>query len=179
MNIKLSTSLLTLTIATSLVSINSTPAFAQTVNGSDNGNNIPAITNVVTAIQSITLTVTPQVQAAINNLVNNLSTTSPTILAAISGGPTAPLLAALIPPGAGINPGGTAALAAAEAVAAAQGMVVNGVVNPVQVNNAIAAFNAYVQALVAEVGGARALQIITNTPGSLRSVLAALVDAGQ
>jgi hypothetical protein len=114
MNIKFSASLLTLSLATSFGSIDITPAFADAANGaSDVGNNTSSITNVVNSVQSqgSQPSLSPEIQSAINKIINKLEK-SPTILAAISGGSTAPLLVALLPPDAGIDPNGKTTIAA-------------------------------------------------------------------
>jgi hypothetical protein len=186
MNIKLSASLLALTVATSLVSSNITPAFAQAVNQSDNGNNTATISSIATSVQAGTTNVQvvpPAVQLALNSVVAPATTAiSSVTLAAISGGDAAALVAA---PAAISN--STVAVAAATATARAAAtlaaeaktMVVNGAVNPAQVNKTIAAFNAYVTALVAQVGGPAALAIINaQGTGGLRPALVALSAAG-
>lgn len=175
-------SFLALSVATSLGSIGINPAFAGFDNGSDNGNNTASIASVANSVQSSsTFTVTPAVQAALNNIIASLPASTLAAINTPAGAAT--LLTVLVPSGlAGANtPAGAATVAAAEkAIAAVQGIIgANGAVNPVQVNNAIAAFNAYVEALVAEVGGTKALKIITNAPGSLRAVLVALSEAGN
>jgi hypothetical protein len=181
MNIKLSASILGLGILTSLTLVNINPVAAQNNSGSDNGNNINAIS--FPTIVPPSPVVPPVVGNAIQAQAGVLSPAAvpPSISQALTGNPVA-LIAALTPPPTSILPNAPAGAGAAVTEAAANlaksldGLIVTGFVNASRLNGAVSAFNDYVAKLVAAVGGTEAVAIMSKQT-ELRTALTTLVNA--
>jgi hypothetical protein len=167
MNLKISSSLLALGTFTSAILLSITPVSAQKGNGSNNGNG----SNTTNAIQFLTATITANVLAAVNTALAQILAANPLALANATSG--------LVPAGASASL--VAAAADLQQLVAGFGA---GNVSVPQLNKAIAAYNTYVEALVASLGGADAVAFLsssgadkaldsTNTPG-VRGLLLAL-----
>jgi hypothetical protein len=165
MNLKISASLLALGTLTSAVLLGTTPVSAQTGNGSDVGNNVQFLINQVQTFAPSSIT--PPIQAALTTFSQsvNPNSVSPAVFSALSGGSPAPLAAALIPTGVTAN--GPTATSAADLAASLNGVRdAGGNINAQKASIAVGKYNAYVAALVAEVGGDKAIASIADAQKS-------------
>jgi hypothetical protein len=176
MNIKLSASMLGLSVLTSLTLVNINPVAAQNSNGSVNG--FPPISFPTVVSPAGVTTIAPAVVTSINTAISNgtipaASITALSNITSLSLTPPPAVISPTAPPGASA----AVSAAAVELAKALNGLVVNGVVNAPGVNAAASAYNEYVAKLVAAVGGTEATAILTKD-ASVKNTLTALIKAG-
>jgi hypothetical protein len=169
MNIRLSASMIGLSIFTSLTLVSINPANAQKNNGSDNGNN----THSISPCSCDHSHVTPVVKEAIKSVVipDSVKPIFSTTLSTQEALRILPQI--LIPP----NTSNVVLSESFNAIATSiNGLIVDGNINLYQLRKAVAAYNKYVEELVKSVGGDEATAIIKKN-SDLKNTLAALVDA--
>lgn len=177
---KISSYLLGMGAVASLVAINITPAHAQSVNGSDNGNIFNSVTG--TGGGGVRGGGEPsyeaQSQSAVNQFSQSLNANSVGDAATfdvINGAAPAPLVAALLP--SGVPADGATGKAATNLANTVQGMrASNGNISATKLNASVGAYNDYIKAYVGEVGPDKALANAPSGQKALQGLLGQLVQ---
>lgn len=181
---KISSLVLGLGAAASVVTLNLAAANAQVGNGSDAGNIFTSVVNTGTAGVTGTgyRSAYPAAsQSAVNQFSQSLSASSigdQATFDTINGSSPAPLAAALLPTGVAAD--GATGRAAANLANAVQGMrASNGDIDATKLNAAVPAYNSYVSALVGEVGPDKAVADAPAAQKSLQGLLSQLVQVAN
>jgi hypothetical protein len=180
---KISSYLLGLGAVASLVTLNLTPANAQTGNGSDNGNTFTSITNTGGggAIGGGEPSYASQSQTAVNQLSQSLTANSvgdATTFDTINGAAPAPLAAALLP--SGVAADGATGKAATTLASTVQGMrSSNGNINATKLNASVTAYNDYVKVMVSEIGPDKAVTSAPTAQKALQGLLGQLIQTAN
>jgi hypothetical protein len=180
---KISSYLLGVGAATTLVVLNFTPVNAQVGNGSDNGNTFNSITNTGGGgiVGSGEPSYEAQSQSAVNQFSQSLTANSVGDAATfdvINGAAPAPLVAALLP--SGVPADGATGKAATNLANTVQGMRSgNGNISATKLNASVGAYNDYVKAYVGEVGPEKALSNAPAGQKALQGLLGQLLQVAN
>lgn len=177
---KISSYLLGMGALASAVTLNLSPANAQSFNGSDNGNIFNSVTG--TGGGGVSGSGEPSYEAQSQNAVNQFSQSltansvgDAATFDVINGAAPAPLVAALLPTG--VPADGATGKAATTLASAVQGMRSgNGNINATKLNASVGAYNDYVKAYVGEVGPEKALANAPAGQKALQGLLGQLVQ---
>jgi hypothetical protein len=179
MNNKISSSWFGLGVFTGAVLCNLTPVSAQIDGGNDNGSGRESITAPLAGRRQTTYA--SQSQNAVNQFSKSLTANSvgdPATFDVINGGAPAPLVAALLPSGVGVD--GETGRAASSLATTIQGMRSgDGKIDAVKLNASVGAFNRYVKALVGEIGPERAVAAAPVGQKALQGLLNQLLQVAN
>jgi hypothetical protein len=180
---KISSYLLGMSALASVVAFNLTPANAQLINGSDNGNTFTSIVNTGGGgvVGGGEPSYADQSQSAVNQFSQSLTANSigdQATFDTINGGASAPLVAALLP--SGVPADGATGKAATTLASTVQGMRTgNGNISATKLNAAVPAYNEYVKALVSELGPEKAVATAPAGQKALQGLLSQLVQVAN
>lgn len=181
---KISSYLLGLGAVASLVAFNHTPANAQFLNGSDNGNTFTSITNaggggIVGG--SGEAGYASQSQSAVNQFSQSLTANAIGDVATfdvVNGAEPSALVASLLP--AGVAADGATGKAAMTLASTVQGMRSgNGNINATKLNASVGAYNDYVRVMVGEIGAEKAVATAPTGQRALQGLLGQLVQVAN
>jgi hypothetical protein len=181
---KISSYLLGLGAVASLVAFNHTPANAQFINGSDNGNTFTSVTNAggggIVGGNGEAGYVS-QSQSAVNQFSQSLTANAVGDVATfdvVNGAEPAPLVASLLP--AGVAADGATGKAATTLASTVKGMRSgNGNINATKLNASVGAYNDYVKAMVGELGPEKAVATAPAGQKALQGLLGQLVQVAN